>query len=96
VFFIRTNRDKVLGGVVPDALWKAAVESTGGAFYAAAREKDIERAIEDIDRRAPGVIRIKQYTANQPYFAPFAAAAAALWSIAILFRLAVPQFSRFP
>jgi hypothetical protein len=42
------------------------------------------------------VIRVKQYTANQPYFAPFAAAAAALWAIAILLRLAVPQFSRFP
>jgi len=96
VFFVRTNRDKALGAIVPDALWKSAVESTGGAFYAAARETDIERAIEDIDRKAPGVIRVKQYTANQPFFAPFAAAAAALWSIAILLRLAVPQFSRFP
>jgi hypothetical protein len=96
VFFVRTNRDKALGSIVPDALWKSAVESTGGAFYAAAREKDIERAIEDIDRRAPGVIRVKQYTANQPYFGPFAAAAAALWTIAVLLRLGVPQFSRFP
>jgi hypothetical protein len=96
VFFVRTNRDKAFGSVVPDALWKAAVETTGGAFYAAAHEADIVRAIEDIDRRAPGVIRIKQFSANQPYFAPFAAAAAALWSLALLLKLGLPQFTKFP
>lgn len=96
VYLIRTNRDKALGDVVPDALWKRAVEATGGRFYAAANEADVLRAIEEIDQRSPGTIDVKQYGANRPRFAPFAAVAVGLWSMALVLTLTFPTFSKFP
>ena len=38
VYFIRTNYNKALGQALPDRIWKPAIESTGGRFYAAADE----------------------------------------------------------
>lgn len=96
VFFIRTSRGKQLGDVVPDSLWKPAVEATGGRFYAAATEADVLRAISDIDSRSPGTIHVKRYSTNQPIFAPFALAAAACWAVALLLHLAVPGVRTFP
>jgi hypothetical protein len=96
VYLIRTNRDKALGDIVPDALWKRAVEQTGGRFYAAANESDVLRAIDDIDRRSPGTIEVKQYSGNQPRFAPFATVAAGLWSVALLLTLTFRTFTKFP
>jgi hypothetical protein len=96
VFLIRTNRDKRLGEVIPDNIWKPAVESTGGRFYAAANEQDVLRAIDDIDRRSPGTIEMTQYSTNQRRFAPFALLATMLWSCALLLKLTVPQFRAFP
>lgn len=96
IFLIRTNRDKRLGDIVPDALWKPAVESTGGRFYAAATEGDVLRAIEDIDTRSAGTIEVKQYGMNVPRYVPFAIIAAAWWAAAIFLKLAVPWFRTFP
>lgn len=96
VYLIRTNRDKALGDIVPDALWKRAVEDTGGRFYAAANELDVLRAIDDIDRRSPGSIDMKQYSGNQPRFAPFATAAAGLWAVALVLTLTFRTFRKFP
>jgi hypothetical protein len=96
VYLVRTNRDKKLGDIVPDGLWKPAVESTGGRFYPAANEDDVLRAIRDIDRRSPGRIEMKQYGTNQSRFAPFALLAAGLWSIGILLKLTFPYFRTFP
>ncbi|PYR39194.1 MAG: hypothetical protein DMF89_05665 [Acidobacteria bacterium] len=96
VYLVRTNRDKHLGDIVPDSIWKAAVEHTGGRFYAAATENDVIRAIGEIDARSPGKIQMKQYSANQLRFAPFAVLAITLWSIALLFKLTLPQLSKFP
>jgi hypothetical protein len=96
VYLVRTNRDRQLGDIVPDGLWKPAVESTGGRFYPAANEQDVLRAIRDIDRRSPGAIEIKQYGTNQRRFAPFALLAAVLWSIGGLLKLTVPYFRTFP
>ena len=96
VYFIRTSRGKMLGDVVPDGIWKPAVESTGGRFYAAATENDVVRAIQDIDRRSPGTIQVKRYSTNQPRFAPFALAAAACWAIALALQLTVPFLRTFP
>ena len=73
VFLIRTSRGKLLGEIVPDSIWKPAVESTGGRFYAAANEADVLRAIQDIDKRSPGTIQVKHYSTNQPRFAAFRA-----------------------
>jgi hypothetical protein len=96
VYLVRTNRDRQLGDVVPDRLWKPAVESTGGRFYPAANEQDVLQAIRDIDQRSPGKIEMKQYGTNQRRFAPFALAAAVLWSLAALLKLSVPYFRTFP
>jgi hypothetical protein len=96
IFLIRTNRDKRLGDIVPDALWKPAVESTGGRFYAAATEGDVLRAIQDIDTRVTGTIEMKQYGSNVPRYVPFTIMASALWAAGIFLKLAVPWFSTFP
>src|SRR5262249_12731697 len=79
VHCIRTDYDKSLGALIPDELWKAAVESTGGRFYAASDEATILRAIHEIDRLSTGTIELKQYSSERPRFPPFALAAAALW-----------------
>jgi len=96
VYLVRTNRDRQLGDIVPDGIWKPAVESTGGRFYPAANEQDVLRAIRDIDRRSPGTIQMKQYGTNQRRFAPFALLAAGLWSIGVLLKLTLPYFRTFP
>jgi hypothetical protein len=96
VYLIRTSRGKSFGDVVPDNIWKPAVESTGGRFYAAANEGDVLRAIRDIDRRSPGTIQLKRYTTNQPRFAAFVLAAAACWALAVLLVLTAPFFRTFP
>ena len=96
VYLVRTGRDKPLGEVVPDAIWKPAVESTGGRFYAAATENDVIQAIADIDRRSSGTIERKQYSVERPRFALFAIAAAALWAIALALKVTFTLFARFP
>jgi hypothetical protein len=96
VYLVRTNRDKRAGDLVPDQIWKPAIESTGGRFYAAANEQDVLRAIQDIDRRSPGKIEMNQYSTNHRRFAPFALGAAALWSLALALKLTVPHFRAFP
>jgi hypothetical protein len=39
---------------------------------------------------------LKQYSTERPRFSPFALAAAALWSLALLLRMTVPTFRTFP
>ena len=51
----------------------------------------IENALRDIDRASAGRIEMKQYSTERPRFAPFALAAAAFWSLALLLRLTVPR-----
>jgi len=96
VYFIRTSYDKALGGVVPDAIWKPAVEATGGRFYAASDEASILRAVHEIDQLSPGAVAVKQYGSEQPRFSGFALIAAALWTIAAGVKLTVPYFQTFP
>ena len=96
LYFVRTNYDKDFGDIIPDKAWTAAVAKTGGRFYAVSNERDLIRAIEDIDRVSAGAIQIKRYTSQQPQFAPFALWGAALWTIASLLGLAVPRFQQFP
>jgi hypothetical protein len=96
VYLVRTSRGKLLGEIVPDSIWKPAVESTGGRFYAAANESDVLQAIKDIDKRSPGTIQVKHYSTNQPRFAPFALGAAVLWAAALLLQLTVPYLRTFP
>jgi hypothetical protein len=96
VYLVRTSSGKQLGEVVPDAIWKPAVEATGGRFYAAAKEADVLRAIRDIDQRSAGTIELKRYATREPHFTPFAAAAMLLWTVAIVLKATMPIFSKFP
>jgi hypothetical protein len=96
IYFIKVGRD-IPGRVqIGDEMWRAAVERTGGHFYGGADEASIEKALSDIDRAAAGRIEYKQYSTERPRYTPFALAAAALWSLALLLRLTVPTFAVFP
>jgi Mg-chelatase subunit ChlD len=96
IYFIRTNADKLLGDLIPDRIWREAVESTGGKFFAAANEATILEAIKEIDRASEGTIAVKRFTAQRPLFAPLAAIALLLWSTAAALKLTFPQFRTFP
>ncbi|OFW15636.1 MAG: hypothetical protein A3F70_06755 [Acidobacteria bacterium RIFCSPLOWO2_12_FULL_67_14] len=96
VYMLRMQADKELGEVLPDEIWKAAIEKTGGKFYPVANEAAIFQAMEEIDRLATGRIDVTRYTVNRPQFSPLAAAAFGLWAVALALRLMVPSFSKFP
>ena len=96
VYLIRIGYNKALGDIVPDQIWRPAVEATGGKFYAAADESAIFRAIDEIDRRSAGTISIKQYSTEEPLFSPFALVAVMLWTVALALKLTVPYFQKFP
>src|SRR5205807_1145084 len=59
VYMIRTSYNKALGAVLPDDIWRPAVEATGGKFYAASDESVIFNAIKDIDARSAGRVEVK-------------------------------------
>ena len=96
IYFIRVGYNRQLGGIIPDDLWKSAVEKTGGRFYAAADEGTILSAIGEIDKRSTGTIAIKQYAMQQPWFSSYALIAVSIWSIALLLSLTVRYFQKFP
>lgn len=96
IYFVRTNYSKEEGGIIPDELWKSAVEKTGGKFFAGSNEAAILGAIAEIDRASVGTIDVKQYSTQQPRFELFALGAFGLWTMAALLLLAVPHFRRFP
>jgi von Willebrand factor type A domain len=96
VYFIRTSYNKSLGAVLPDDIWKPAVEATGGKFYPAGDEGAIINAIHDIDLRSEGRVDVKLYSTQRPRFAPYAFMATGFWSIALALQLTVPYFRKFP
>ena len=96
VYFIRTSYNKSLGAVLPDDIWKPAVEATGGKFYPAGDETAIINAIHDIDLRSEGRVDVKLYSTQRPRFAPYAFMATGFWTIALALQLTVPYFRKFP
>ncbi len=96
VYFIRVSFNKGVGDVLPDHVWKPAIESTGGKFYAASDESVIFQAISEIDRRSVGAIATKRYGTGQPEFSRFAAVAATFWLIAVALQLSIRYFRTFP
>jgi Ca-activated chloride channel homolog len=96
VYFIRVGANREARRAISDEVWGAAVAKTGGRFYAAADEATIVRAMHEIDRLSQGRVSLRQYSSEQPKFAPFALAAVALFSLAIVMRLTMPQFQKFP
>jgi Ca-activated chloride channel family protein len=96
LYMIRVGYNRALGEVIPDSIWKPAIEKTGGRFYPASDEASLLKAIREIDGLAAGKIAIRQYTSQQPRFQIFALIAAALWTLAIVLKLTVPYFQTFP
>jgi Ca-activated chloride channel family protein len=96
LYFVRTNYEKGEGEIIPDVTWRAAVEKTGGRFYAASDEATLLRAIHDIDSASTGTIQVRQYTSQQPRFTMFALAALALWSVAAAAKLGLPTMQKLP
>jgi hypothetical protein len=94
VYLVRTNYDKEQGQIIPDEMWIPAIEKTGGKFYAASSEAALIAAIEDIDRAATGTIQVRQYSNQQPRFAPFAMIAFGCWVAAVALKLGVPYFQK--
>lgn len=96
IYMVRMGFGKRLGDVAWDGLWKAAVEHSGGRFYAAADENSILRAIGDIDRVATGRIGVRRYSSAIPGFAGYTLGAVVLWLGAAVLKLGVPFFRTFP
>ena len=96
IYMVRLGYGKRLGDVRYDALWKAAVERSGGRFYAAADEDDIFRAVSDIDRATAGTITERRSASATPAFAGYTLIAVALWLAAATLKLVVPYFRSFP
>jgi len=96
VYFIRTGVPGRGQAAIPDEVWAAAVARTGGKFFTAVDESAVVRAVQEIDRAAPGRVEMKRYTTEQPRFSGFAVLGAAFWAVALLMRLTLPWFQTFP
>jgi von Willebrand factor type A domain len=96
IYLVRLGYGKQLGDVPWDALWKAAVERSGGRFYAAADERDILRAVRDIDRASAGTITERRSATAAPAFDGYALVAVVLWLAAGTLNLVFPYFRTFP
>ena len=80
VYMIRTAYARGLFDVVPDQVWKKAIDATGGRFYPAASQETIMQAIKEIDAAATGRVEVREYAVKQPRYARFALAAVVLWT----------------
>ena len=61
VYMIRTAYARGLFDVVPDQVWKKAIDATGGKFYPAASQETIMQAIKEIDVAATGRVDVREY-----------------------------------
>jgi Ca-activated chloride channel family protein len=96
VYMIRTAYARGLYDVVPDAVWKKAIDATGGKFFPAANQETILQAIKDIDAAATGTVQTREYSVRQPRYARFALAAVLLWIIALALQMSLRMFRTFP
>lgn len=96
IYMVRLGYGKRLGDVPWDSLWKGAMERSGGRFYPAADERDILRAVSDIDRLSAGTITERRSASASPVFAGYALIAVLLWLTAGTLKLVFPYFRTFP
>jgi len=96
VYMIRTAYSRGLYDVIPDTVWKKAIDATGGKFYPAANQETIMQAIKEIDRAATGRVDVREYAVRQPRFARFALMAVLIWTLAIAMQMTLRIFRTFP
>jgi hypothetical protein len=96
VYMIRTAYSRGLYDVIPDTVWKKAIDATGGKFYPAANQETIMQAIKEIDAAATGRVDVREYAVRQPRYARFALPAVLLWTLAIGMQMTMRVFRTFP
>lgn len=96
IYMVRLGFGKPLGDVTWDPLWKAAVERTGGRFYAASDENAILRAVNEIDRLSAGRVIVREFSSVRPRFSGYTLVAVALWLSAGVLKLGFRSFRTFP
>jgi Mg-chelatase subunit ChlD len=96
IYMVRLGYGKRMGDIMYDPLWKSAVEQSGGRFYAAADERDILRALADIDRATAGRILEQRRASAVPAFGGYTLIAVALWLVSGALKLTLPFFRTFP
>jgi hypothetical protein len=96
VYMIRTAYARGLYDVVPDQVWKKAIDATGGKFYPAATQDSILQAIKEIDAAATGRVEVREYAVRQPRYARFALVAVLVWTLALTLQLSLRMFRTFP
>jgi Ca-activated chloride channel family protein len=96
VYMIRTAYARGLFDVIPDQVWKKAIDATGGRFYPAANQETIMQAIREIDAAATGRVDVREYSVRQPRYTRFALAAVLLWTLAIGLQMSLRVFRTFP
>jgi hypothetical protein len=96
VYMIRTAYARGLYDVVPDTVWKKAIDATGGKFFPAASQQTIMEAIKQIDSEATGKVETREYTIRQPKYTKFALMAVLIWTIALTLQMSSRMFRTFP
>ena len=96
VYMIRTAYARGLYDVVPDQVWKKAIDATGGRFYPAASQETIMQAIKEIDAAATGRVEVREYAVKQPRYARFALIAVLIWTLALGLQMTLRVFRSFP
>jgi len=96
VYMIRTAYARGLYDVIPDQVWKKAIDATGGRFYPAASQETIMQAVKEIDAAATGRVDVREYAVKQPRYARFALTAVLLWTLAVGLQMTGRVFRTFP
>jgi Ca-activated chloride channel family protein len=96
VYMIRTAYARGLFDVIPDQVWKKAIDATGGRFYPAANQETIMQAIKEIDAAATGRVDVREYSVRQPRYYRFALIAVLMWTVAIAMQMGLRMFRTFP
>ena len=96
VYMIRAAYSRGLYDVIPDTIWKKAIDATGGKFYPAANQETIMQAIKEIDAAATGRVDVREYAVRQPRYSRFALMAVLLWTLAIGMQMTLRMFRTFP
>src|SRR4029453_14696222 len=83
VYMIRTAYARGLFDVIPDQVWKKAIDATGGGVYSGANQEKNMKRMKEVDRGATGRVDVREYAVRQARFSRFALVAVLFWTLAI-------------